>query len=190
MRSIGTTSPLGGLYSNSRTLEIQGTAPSIVLDDQNGSYVDDFEISNGGAVATFRDATDGIDIMTLGIEGALEGRVGIMTGNPQGTLDVNGSIYQRGGLLHADYVFEDDYELESIEEHAEFMWTNKHLKGIPKAEVDGNGMEIIEVGAHRKGIVEELEKAHIYIEQLLDRIEELEERLVKLEEGQAVEIEQ
>ena len=35
-----------------------------------------------------------------------------------------------------------------------------------KAEVDENGREIIRIGSHRKGIVEELEKAHIYIEQL------------------------
>lgn len=94
------------------------------------------------------------------------GNVGIGTTSPQGLLDVNGSIYQRGSVLHADYVFEPDYQLESIEEHATFMWQNKHLKAIPEAKADGNGREIIEVGAHRKGIVEELEKAHIYIEQL------------------------
>ena len=96
-------------------------------------------------------------------------------------LDVNGKIYQRGTQIHADYVFEPDYKLESIEEHSEFMWQNKHLKAIPKAEVDENGREIIEVGAHRKGIVEELEKAHIYIEQLHKQNNELETRLLKLE---------
>ena len=37
-----------------------------------------------------------------------------------------------------------------------------------------NGDEIVEVGAHRKGIVEELEKAHIYISQLEKRITKLE----------------
>ena len=108
-------------------------------------------------------------------------RVGIGTTNPQGELDVNGSIYQRGSVLYADYVFEPDYELESIDKHSEFMWQNKHLKGIPKAKVDENGQEIIEVGAHRKGIVEELEKAHIYIKQLHKQNKALETRLVKLE---------
>lgn len=43
------------------------------------------------------------------------------------------------------------------------MWKNKHLKAIPKAKVDEEGREIVEVGAHRKGIMEEREKAHIYI---------------------------
>jgi hypothetical protein len=107
--------------------------------------------------------------------------VGIGTKTPNGALDVNGSIYQRGAVLHADYVFEPDYKLETIEEHSEFMWRNKHLKAIPKAKVDENGLEIVEVGSHRKGVVEELEKAYIYIEQLSKQNKILEARLVKLE---------
>jgi hypothetical protein len=109
------------------------------------------------------------------------GNVGIGTKSPNGKLDVNGSIYQRGSELHADYVFEQDYELESIDEHSEFMWKEKHLPAIPKARIDDNGQEIVEVGSHRKGIVEELEKAHIYIEQLHERLKTLEEKLVKME---------
>ncbi len=98
-----------------------------------------------------------------------------------GRLDVNGAIYQKGKALHADYVFESEYRLESIEEHAGFMWSNKHLKAVPKAKADENGMEIVEVGAHRRGIVEELEKAHIYIEQLHQRLKAMEEKLAVLE---------
>ena len=118
----------------------------------------------------------------------LSGNVGIGTKNPAGKLDVNGSIYQRGGSLHADYVFEPGYKLESIDEHSEFMWRQKHLPAIPKAQVDDEGQEIVEVGSHRKGIVEELEKAHIYIEQLHKKNRQIEaqnkqlhERLEKLE---------
>ncbi|MBT6051732.1 MAG: hypothetical protein HOG49_33430, partial [Candidatus Scalindua sp.] len=102
---------------------------------------------------------------------------GIGTTSPQGKLDVNGAIYQRGSQLHADYVFKPDYDLESIREHADFMWENKHLKAVPKQKIDENGLEIIEVGSHRKGMLEELEKAHIYIEQLNNQNRALEARL-------------
>jgi len=45
---IGAWYPQGDLYTNSKTLEIEGIAPSIVLDDTDGTHIDDFEISNGG----------------------------------------------------------------------------------------------------------------------------------------------
>lgn len=111
-----------------------------------------------------------------------DGNVGIGTASPQGKLDVNGRIYQRGIQIHADYVFEPNYKLETIEEHATFMWKHRHLKAIPRAIVDENGNEIVEVGSHRKGIVEELEKAHIYIEQLHERIKNLESKITCLAE--------
>jgi len=118
-----------------------------------------------------------------------DGKVGIGTEAPQGMLDVDGEIYQRGSSLHADYVFDDKYKLESIEEHSEFMWKNKHLTAIPGATTDESGNEIIKVGAHRKGIVEELEKAHIYIDMLNSsnkdlekKNDELSDRISKLEE--------
>jgi len=96
-------------------------------------------------------------------------------------LDVNGPIYQRGAVLHADYVFEAGYKLESIDEHSEFMWQEKHLPAMPKIQKDENGREIVEIGARSKGIVEELEKAHIYIEQLHKENKELRDRLERLD---------
>ncbi len=107
------------------------------------------------------------------------GYIGIGTTSPQGVLDVNGSIYQRGGVLHADYVFESNYQLETIEEHADYMWINKHLAGIPGITHDENGLEIIEVGSYRRGIVEELEKAHIYIDQLNEILKSQQEQIEK-----------
>jgi hypothetical protein len=105
------------------------------------------------------------------------GNVGIGTVTPAGKLDVNGAIYQRGTSLHADYVFEPDYELESIEKHAAYMWENKHLKAVPGVQFDENGSEVLEVGSHSRGIVEELEKAHIYIAQLNDTVKSQQETI-------------
>jgi len=107
--------------------------------------------------------------------------VGIGTTSPVGKLDVNGSIYQRGFVLHADYVFEPGYKLESIDEHSEFMWQKKHLPAMPKIQKDENGQEIVEIGARSRGVVEELEKAHIYIEQLNKENKELRAKLTTLD---------
>ena len=108
---------------------------------------------------------------------ANNGNIGIGTDSPNGKLDVNGSIYQRGGELYADYVFDDGYTLETIENHAKQMWKNKHLPSVPKATKDKQGNEIIELGTHRRGLLEELEKAHIYIEQLNQRLKQLENKI-------------
>lgn len=105
------------------------------------------------------------------------GNVSIGTAVQQGTLDVNGPIYQRGSLLHADYVFEPDYKLESIEEHSNYMWQEKHLKAVPKSAKTEEGQEIMEMGSRQRGVLEELEKAHIYIVQLNERIKKLEEKI-------------
>jgi len=161
---IGTTSPKVRLH-----VDNAGTNTVAIT-----SYADvDYTAPTGSDIEfAFINSTTG-SIETRAVYIKDNGNVGIGTTSPQGTLDVNGAIYQRGSSLHADYVFESDYALESIREHADFMWNNKHLKGIPKAMVDDQGQEIVEVGSHRKGIVEELEKAHIYISQLEEKISEL-----------------
>ena len=107
------------------------------------------------------------------------GFVGIGNYNPTAALDVSGainftgSLFQGGEIVVADFVFEDHYELESIEDHAEFMWKNKHLPAILSAEeIKQNGKyDVIE---RREQILEELEKAHIYIEQLNNKVKKLE----------------
>jgi hypothetical protein len=118
-----------------------------------------------------------------------DGKVGIGTTAPISKLEVvNGNIRVTGGsfvddgtiLNSPDYVFNPGYKLESIQEHAEFMWRYKHLPTVSSAE------EIRKSGGYnmserREQILEELEKAHIYIEQLHQRITSLEDKLGKME---------
>ena len=94
----------------------------------------------------------------------------------------NGSFIDDGTALDApDYVFSDDYELESIEEHAEFMWREKHLPAVKSSEeIKSNGG--YNMAERREEMLEELEKAHIYIEQLHKRIKELEATVEKMQQ--------
>jgi len=135
--------------------------------------------ANSGLTAGAPSAA-GIRVSVLG-----NGNVGIGTTTPAGTLDVNGTIFQRGILLHADYVFEPTFNLESIEEHAEYMWNNRHLPGVAPKTVDEGGREVVEIGARMRGMLEEIEKAHIYIEQLNGKVAEKDAALSKLERQNA-----
>jgi len=209
---IGTTSPTTTLDVRGNIMSVLSGTPTKVFSSflevsRNGTtglIIDDqsqaadsrvWEIRSDSGNLSFATVNDSGSSVSKKIEIARSGNVGIGTTSPQGKLDVNGSIYQRGSQLHADYVYEPGYQLESIEEHAEYMWSNKHLPAVPGKTIDAAGLEVVEVGAHRKGILEELEKAHVYIAQLHSNIKqmqtaneslqeknkELEQRLEKLE---------
>ena len=99
-----------------------------------------------------------------------------------------GTVEVLGSQVHPDYVFEPDFELESIEDHAAYMWENKHLPAVGAGKYDEDGNPVIQLGAAYAGLLEELEKAHIYIDQLNQALteerksgDELAARLARLE---------
>jgi hypothetical protein len=166
-----------GGFSNIRFATSGGTVTQSWLfqnSPTNGEFVIRNETTPGNPLRILRDAPANSVVMR-------SAGVGIRTGTPAGALDVNGPIYQRGGVIHADYVFEPGYDLPSIEEHARLMWSNSHLPAVPPRELDEAGREVVNVGAQRRGILEELEVAHIYIDQLNGELQDLRERLAALE---------
>lgn len=104
-------------------------------------------------------------------------RVGVVASD---TVDINGKLVVNGTDLTPDYVFDPDYPLESIEEHAELMWANRRLPALPGARKDAE--EGVDVVQQSMAILEELEKAHIYIAQLNASIKELRAEVERLKQ--------
>lgn len=90
-----------------------------------------------------------------------------LTLNQAGDLKISGEIFTSGGCSGGcDLLFDPAHRPESIEEHAELMWANKHLPAVgPTAE---NGA--FNLSRMTGAMLNELEKAHIYIEELHDRL--------------------
>lgn len=89
-----------------------------------------------------------------------------------GNLTINGQI-TTGGITcggGCDQVFEKDYPLLSIKEHARLMWANKHLPNVGPTK-EGGSVNLTETVGR---MLNELEHAHIYIAKLEARLERLE----------------
>lgn len=85
-----------------------------------------------------------------------------------GNLTISGTIKTAGPTcaLGCDAVFDADYDLPSIEDHAQAMWAKKHLP-IVGPTLPNDPVDLSE----RYGLMlNELETAHIYIEQLQAQI--------------------
>ncbi len=86
----------------------------------------------------------------------------------------NGSFID-DGVSVADYVFSEDYNLISMEEQGLFMTKNKHL---PKVDSEKQIKEagFYDMAIRREQILEEVEKAHLYIQQLNEIMKEVREK--------------
>jgi hypothetical protein len=77
----------------------------------------------------------------------------------------------------ADYVFEENYNLQPLEELGKFIETNKHLPGIPTTkEVAANG---IELGSMNAKLLAKIEELTLYLLQQQKEIQELKKALLE-----------
>jgi hypothetical protein len=165
-----------GTAANQWEFSVNGNNGRLNIVDVTASSNIPFKIEDGSNDNLFRVGIDGTG--TSAPNTVSVGDIGTLA-----VLDVRGSINVDGTEVHADYVFEEDYALKSIEDHAAFMWQNKHLPGLPKAPEGLRGK--VNLVGHQMGILEELETAHIYIEQLHSTLAELAARVQQLEEDSA-----
>jgi hypothetical protein len=186
-----------GSGSPSRPLHILGSSGNegILIEDTGAAVEEHADMlvlqARGGQGFQLIDSTNGDNwVFTQNVNGRFVINSSETAGNEflfnqNGNLTISGTITTSGSCsIGCDRVFADEYELESIEEHAAYMWENRHLQGVGPTP-EGTPINVTE---KTEGILNELEKAHIYIEQLnSDRqrkdavIEDLTARLARLE---------
>jgi len=93
------------------------------------------------------------------------------TANPTGnsTVRIFGNLVLNGTCTGCDDVFSPDFTLESIEDHATRMWEQGHLPAVGSTPEGETSINVFEKVA---GMLQELEKAHVYIERLHRQLEE------------------
>ena len=161
-------------------------APLEVLDDETFSF---FRIT--AATAAINQSVD--ITFTQGPLGTGELRYNIVDGDgPEMRLNADGDMVLDGTLttggpscsVGCDAVFDADFERLSVTDHAALMWENGHLPAVGPT-LPGQPMNVSEkIGA----MLNELEHAHIYIEQLNRENAAQEARLTARIDAQAAQI--
>lgn len=95
----------------------------------------------------------------------------------EGILTEKVKVATHGTAQWADYVFEPDYDLNSLEEVENFIQTNKHLPNVPsEEEVNKDGVDMVEMDAT---LLRQIEELWLHTIKLNERIQELEAQLDK-----------
>ena len=133
-----------------------------------------------GAIENFRVYANGNTFIS--------GNVGIgKLEDPGYKLDVAGTIRACEVLVEnngwCDYVFEDNYDLRSIDELEAYVKENRHLPNIPAASVvESEGQSL---GDYQKRMMEKIEELSLYVIELNGRVKSLEAENAELRaEGQ------
>lgn len=120
------------------------------------------------------------------------GKVGIGTTPPGGSvgdyrLFVENGIVCRDVLVKLgtwpDYVFEPNYALMPLHEMREFLRKHKHLPGIPSA-TELEAKKGVEVGDLQTRMLKVMEEQALYILQLEEKLQHVEQRIRVLEASQ------
>ena len=176
---IGTTSPTASLHVQ----RDDGTAAVLVEETASPARRNMFVLRNNGEV-TFdlkRSDTDANwqflnnEFFVINRNDRGSGTEFYLDEAGNGTFE--GEVFTSGTCVSGcDIVFDPTYDLESIEEHAEYMWKHSHLKGVGPTPEKGS----INLSRKTVGLLNELEKAHIYIEQLHSESTEIEVEVAEL----------
>ncbi len=180
---IGTTDPDASVHIYSNT---SGQFPEIKL-----GYTTTFDAEwTIRSTIALNFSYNGVDRFRMYHNGTTENFGGFMaeefrTHGSNFKVTQNGYLYARQIEVQAtgsfpDYVFDEDYELRSLDDVNDYIQQNHHLPDVPSAkEVKENGHNL---GEMDKVLLRKIEELTLYILELKEKNEELESRLIKLEE--------
>lgn len=112
-----------------------------------------------------------------------KGNIGIGTQNPDTKLAVKGTIHSNEikvdlNVPAPDYVFENDYQLKSLEEVENYITKNKHLPEIPSAkEFEKNGINVSEMNM---ALLKKIEELTLYVIEQNKRLDKVEKENIEL----------
>ncbi len=186
---IGTTAPTAKLHVNgalrSNTVNIDPEDSTI----EGGEIIlrgagtnNDYRIDNYDGnlrffqpfqVAMTIDANANVAIGNVDVVGAYKLYV------DEGILTERVKIATMGTAEWADYVFEEDYDLKSLNEIKQFVQQNKHLPNIPSAqEIEKSGYELQQMDAK---LLEKIEELYLLTIRLNEEKQQIETNNKKLE---------
>ena len=176
MVGIGTATPVSNLH----VMGDDALYPQLFLLENIGSDFAGFRFATTGGAIDFNKA--GGNTFRLNM---VDGDSWELQLDPSGNLTIKGQIITAGSCSGGcDRVFSSNYGLPTIEEHAAAMWSLSHLPAVG-ATTEGQPFNLSD---KTERILNELEVAHIFIDQLNSelnqketRIADLEERLARLE---------
>ncbi len=174
---IGTSSP-------DQLLTISDDDNPVLRLERSGTNRHDWEMySQSGGSLSFRGGGNAVgsslnDRLTI----KSDGNVGIGTIDPQNKLSVEGTIWAQEVKVSmtdaADWVFEDDYELRSLEEVETFVKSNKHLPDVPSAdEFRKNDMNL---GEMNNLLLQKMEEMTLYMIEMNKEVQQLKAENIEL----------
>ncbi|MBV6647047.1 MAG: hypothetical protein KI790_16435 [Cyclobacteriaceae bacterium] len=183
---IGTTSPNAKLHVYGNSAGDGNPLASLMIGLNNGTEIEAIQEGNDPdrqsmsfrVKASQTNADPNQEAMRI----KYNGYVGIGTIDPKSRLSVNGQIRATevkvlANITVPDYVFEEDYNLRSLEETKDYITENKHLPEIPSAaEISKNG---IDLGDMNMRLLKKIEELTLY---LLAQNEELAAHKMRIEE--------
>ncbi|MCG8385108.1 MAG: tail fiber protein [Cytophagales bacterium] len=173
------------LYSSPRfVLSSSGYATDGVTRWQSWSLESESTSVWGAGDMVFSSNTDGVGYIER-FRIASDGSVGIGTSTPGAKLTVKGDVHAEEVRVDLtvpgpDYVFEEDYDLPTLENIESYIRQNKHLPGVPSAmEMEENG---IDLGAMDMLLLKKVEELTLYLMQQNELIGDLKYQNERLEE--------